>query len=130
MYGAQNTQTALASSTADDLLWAKLTLDSAPELAHALAVSGASHVLAHASALPLVCAAFAALGRAPEDVRRAVVLVSPPEEDAPGWATLDSLVYEPVPGLPERFDGAAADATAFVYFSSGAPPPPCTPRAR
>ncbi|GJE91085.1 AMP binding protein [Phanerochaete sordida] len=95
----------------------------APELAHAITVSRASHVLAHASALPLVRATLASLGRTPEDIRRTVVLVSPeaetPPEDAAGWATLDTLVYDPVPGLPERFDGAAADATAFVYFSSG-----------
>ena len=37
VYATQNTQTVLASETADNLLWAKLTTDAVPELAHAFA---------------------------------------------------------------------------------------------
>ncbi|KAH9943171.1 cation/H+ exchanger [Epithele typhae] len=36
VYGAQNTEVALASETADNLLWAKVTQDTAPEFADAL----------------------------------------------------------------------------------------------
>ena len=70
MYGAQNTQTALASSTADDLLWAKLTLDSAPELAHAAA---RITFVEHASPRPLRAAIDLAAQHAPAGARQIVV---------------------------------------------------------
>lgn len=94
------------------------------ELAHAMTVSRASHVLVHASAMPLVLATLQSLGRSPDDVKRSVIIVSaehetPGEYRAGGWATLDTLDYTPVAGLPERFDGDAARATAFIYYSSG-----------
>ena len=56
---------------------------------------------------------------------RRVVLMAPDAEIShelrtAGWVGLDRLDTTPVPGVPERFDGDAADATALIYFSSGA----------
>ncbi|EKM50352.1 uncharacterized protein PHACADRAFT_104699, partial [Phanerochaete carnosa HHB-10118-sp] len=94
------------------------------ELAHAVKVSRASHVLAHASVMPLVLSTLRSLGRSQEDIRRSVIIVSPEDEipaeyKSRGWASLSKLDYTPVPSVPEHLDGGASDATAFIYFSSG-----------
>lgn len=93
------------------------------ELAHAFTASGASHLLVDASALPLAARTLRTLGYAPGEMRHIVVVVS--ADGAPragdGWTGMDALDCAPVPGVPEAFDGDAADASAFIYFSSGAP---------
>ncbi|GJE97813.1 acyl--CoA ligase [Phanerochaete sordida] len=94
------------------------------ELAHALDVSDASHVFAHPSAVPLVHATLRARGLAERDIRQRVVLLAPDGEvphelRTAGWVGLDRLDTTPVLGVPERFDGDEADATALIYFSSG-----------
>lgn len=105
------------------------------ELSHAMKVSRASHVLAHASVMPLVLGTLQSLGRSQEDIKRSVIIVSPEDEipaeyKSGGWARLSKLDYTPVPSVPERLDGGACDTTAFIYFSSGQHPrasPPTTP---
>lgn len=93
------------------------------ELAHAFAVSDASHVLAHPSVLPLVRDTLRSRGLAERDVLRRVLLAVegalPQELRTAGWVGLDALDCTPVAGVPERMDGDAADATALIYFSSG-----------
>ena len=82
-------------------------------------------MLVDASALPLVCETLQAMGLSGDEVRRRVVIMSsdaeiPAEQRARGWVTLDRLDYTPMASVPERFDGDQADATALIYFSSGA----------
>ena len=95
------------------------------ELEHAINVSRASHMLVDASALPLVCETLQAMGLSSDEIRRRVVVMSsdaetPAEHKARGWVALDRLDFTPVASVPERFDGDHADATALIYFSSGA----------
>ena len=70
MYGALTTQTALASETADSLLWAKLTTDAVPEFAHASARIAFDE---HTTARPLRAALDAAAQCAPAQARLVVV---------------------------------------------------------
>ena len=94
------------------------------ELAHAFDTCSASHILVHTSVLPLVLTTLQNAGRTRDEIRRTVVIISPssevpPELTSAGFVNVDKLDYTPVKTVPERFDGNASQATAFIYFSSG-----------
>ena len=97
---------------------------SSGELAHAIKVSGASHILAHPSAMSLVLETLQSMGHSLVEIKSRVIVMAPgsetpAEHKSGGWVGLDGLDYTPVASVPERFDGDAAEATALIYFSSG-----------
>ncbi|KAH9942700.1 AMP binding protein [Amylocystis lapponica] len=93
------------------------------ELAHALRISASSHVIVQYALLPIAVRALASLGYSIDESKKRIVLLShkdtvPGSILSEGWITIDDLL----PGdtvIPEPFDGADAQETAIIYFSSG-----------
>ena len=99
------------------------------ELAHAWKISGASHILAHMSLLPIAVRTLDSLGMGIQEAKKRILLINkdrdiPADVRAQGWNSIDHIVPSSGPQSPERFDGAAANETAAIYFSSGNYPLP------
>ena len=94
------------------------------ELAHALKISGATHVLVHPSLLPVVLETLQKQGVDKDSAKRVVILMDRTRNISSdllqdGWVTIEQLVPKEGLDLPERFDGPMADEAAVIYFSSG-----------
>ena len=94
------------------------------ELAHAFTLTEASHVVVHRSLLRTVITTLLGLGFAEGDVKKRVIVMARRIEISQdiidgGWKGVDDLIPNWAIKLPERFDGAASEETAAIYFSSG-----------
>ena len=64
------------------------------------------------------------MGITKDEAKRRIVVLSPKaiipaEVLADGWVTVEDLVPEDIPTVPESFDGEQAKETALIFFSSG-----------
>ncbi|KAJ3534681.1 hypothetical protein NM688_g7099 [Phlebia brevispora] len=96
----------------------------AQELTHAYKISQSSHIIAHPSLLQVTLDALQNVGISKDEAKRRVILMSrkpdtPSKLRADGWKDFDDLVPDGRIPLPEKFDGAAAQEDAVIYFSSG-----------
>ena len=96
------------------------------ELVHAYKISEASHILVAPALLPIATGALESLGYTAADVARRIIVLAhaqdvPADIRSAGWKCIDDLVIDETIPLPERFDGADAQETASIFFSSGDP---------
>lgn len=95
------------------------------ELEHAFKISKSTHFLVDVTLLGTTVTSLTSMGFSQEDMKKRVIVLTkksdiPPQTLADGWAILEDVVaVSKSLAEPERFDGAASDDTAAIFFSSG-----------
>ncbi|KDQ09380.1 hypothetical protein BOTBODRAFT_148208 [Botryobasidium botryosum FD-172 SS1] len=97
------------------------------ELAHQLKDSGAYYIFVHPALLPVVVETLTHLGASPAEIKKRVVIMALKREveaptaevDAGGWIQLEALLNKGSLEREEPFDGAQAEETVTLCYSSG-----------
>ncbi|KDQ09385.1 hypothetical protein BOTBODRAFT_37137 [Botryobasidium botryosum FD-172 SS1] len=97
------------------------------ELAHQLKDSGAYYIFVHPALLPVAIETLTSLGASPTEIKKRVVIMalaresdaSTAEVNAGGWIQLEDLLNKGSLEREESFEGAQAEETVTLCYSSG-----------